>query len=171
MPPIKSAVVRDNKNPMVVMDTSKGKITIELFQDKAPITVKNFLRYVDAKHYDGTIFHRVVADFVIQGGLFDANLKQKATYQPIKNEAGNGLSNKRGTMAMALPTNPDTATAGFYINVKDNPSLIVCAGKDWNAVFGQVADKGSLAVVDAICRVNVPIENVIIRSARRAAKP
>src|ERR1700681_2662499 len=89
------------KNPVVVMDTSQGKITIELFAGKAPITVKNFLQYVDDKHYDGTIFHRVIPDFIIQGGGMEPGLKEKKTRAPIKNESFNGLSNERGTLAMA----------------------------------------------------------------------
>src|SRR5579871_3916937 len=87
-------------NPVVVMETSRGTIKIELFEDKAPKTVKNFLTYVDEKHYDGTIFHRIIADFMIQGGGFDANRKERGTHEPIKNESDNGLSNKRGTIAM-----------------------------------------------------------------------
>ena len=117
------AAAQDKKNPVVVMVTSMGRITVELYEDKAPITVKNFLTYVDDKHYDGTVFHRVIADFMIQGGGFDDNLKEKATYQPIKNEAGNGLENKRGTLAMARTSVPDSATAQFFINVTDNPFL------------------------------------------------
>src|SRR5262249_19059022 len=98
-------------NPMAIMETSQGTIKIELFEDKAPITVKNFLSYVDDKHYDGTVFHRVISDFMIQGGGFDADLSEKRTKEPIKNEAGNGLSNKRGTIAMARTNDPDSATA------------------------------------------------------------
>src|SRR5262245_974483 len=90
----------DKKNPVVVMDTSMGKIKVELFADKAPMTVKNFLQYVEDKHYDGTIFHRVIADFMIQGGGMEPGLKEKKTRDSIKNEAGNGLSNERGTIAM-----------------------------------------------------------------------
>src|ERR1700722_17580751 len=98
-------------NSVVEIDKSMGKIKAELYQDKAPITVKNFLRYVDEKHYDGTIFHHVISDFMIQGGGLDANSKEKPTYQGIKNEAGNGLPNKRGAIAMARTSDPDSATA------------------------------------------------------------
>src|SRR5262245_39411952 len=100
-----------DKNPVVVMDTSMGTIKIELDQEKAPITVKNFLGYVDDKFYDGTIFHRVIGNFMIQGGGFEPGMKQKETKDPIKNEAANGLSNERGTIAMARQSEPDTATA------------------------------------------------------------
>jgi peptidyl-prolyl cis-trans isomerase B (cyclophilin B) len=167
------------KNPVVVMDTSKGKITIELFEDKAPITVKNFLRYVDEKHYDNTIFHRVIPDFMIQGGGYDPNFKEKESYAPIKNEAGNGLSNKRGTVAMARTQVPDSATAQFFVNTKDNPFLDRANARDkvGYAVFGQVTD--GMDIVDAIRRVktgsraghnDVPEEDVIIRSVRRLDK-
>src|SRR5262249_62298572 len=108
-------------NPVVVMETSMGTIKIELYQNKAPITVTNFLKYVDEKHYDGTIFHRVIADFMIQGGGFEPGLKEKgAKHSPIKNEARNGLNNERGTIAMARLTQPDTATDQFFINVSAN---------------------------------------------------
>src|SRR5258706_7155530 len=100
-------------NPVIVMETSKGSIKIELFEDKSPITVKNFLTYVDDKHYDGLIFHRVMVDFMIQGGGFDGDSAEKKTREQIKNEAGNGLSNKRGTIAMARTNRPDSATAQF----------------------------------------------------------
>src|SRR5213594_623141 len=104
-------------NPVVVMETSAGTIKIELFEDKAPITVKNFLSYVDDKFYDGTIFHRVISDFMIQGGGLEPGFKQKKeTKDPIKNEADNGLSNKKYTIAMARTDDPDSATAQFFIN-------------------------------------------------------
>src|SRR5947209_9725896 len=129
------------KNPVVVIDTSVGKITAELFADKAPITVKNFLRYVDEKHYDGTIFHRVIPDFMIQGGGFDPGMKErKETHAPIQNEAGNGLSNERGTLAMARTNDPNSATDQFFINVKDNANLDRARAQDrvGYAVFGRV---------------------------------
>jgi cyclophilin family peptidyl-prolyl cis-trans isomerase len=173
------AAAQDKKNPVVVIDTSMGKITVELLEDKAPITVKNFLRYVDEKHYDGTIFHRVIADFMIQGGGFDTNFKEKETHAPIKNEAGNGLANKRGALAMARTNQPDSASAQFFINVKDNPFLDRANAKDnvGYAVFGQVID--GLDVVDKIRKVDtgdrkghedVPVQDVVIRSVRRAEK-
>jgi len=168
------AVSGDKKNPVVVMDTSVGKITIELFEDKAPVTVKNFLKYVDDKHYDGTIFHRVIADFMIQGGGFDTKFKEKETYKPIKNEAGNGESNKRGTIAMARTNNPDSATAQFFINVKDNTGLDRSGAKAGYAVFGKVTD--GMEVVDKIRKVetesrgahdDVPVKDVVIKSVKR----
>jgi cyclophilin family peptidyl-prolyl cis-trans isomerase len=169
------AAGQQTKNPVVVMVTSMGTVTIELYADKAPITVKNFLRYVDEKHYDGTIFHRVIPDFMVQGGGFEPGMKEKPTHEPIKNEAGNGLSNERGTIAMARTNDPDSATAQFYINVVNNPGLDRAGGKVGYAVFGKVID--GLDVVDKIRRVettkrmghaNVPAEDVIIRSVRRA---
>src|SRR5947209_210974 len=112
-----------DKNPVVVMETSKGTIKIELFADKSPITVKNFLQYVDDKFYDGTIFHRVIADFMIQGGGMEAGLKEKKARAPVKNEAANGLSNLRGTIALARMAAPDSGTCQFFINTKDNQFL------------------------------------------------
>ena len=162
-------------NPRVVVETSMGKITIELLENKAPITVKNFLKYVDDKHYDGTIFHRVIADFMIQGGGFEPGLKPKKTRAPIKNEAGNGLSNVRGTIAMARTEEPDSATAQFYINVVDNSKdLDRQPGSAGYAVFGQVVE--GMDVVDKIRGVetakiggakNVPVKDVLIKSVRR----
>ncbi len=106
-------------NPHVILDTSFGKIELELEAEKAPITVKNFLSYVDAERYDGTIFHRVIPDFMVQGGGFDSYMQQKATNPPIKNEADNGLKNDRGTVAMARTQAPDSATMQFFINDAD----------------------------------------------------
>ena len=111
------------KNPVVTIDTSMGTIKVELFEDKAPMTVKNFLGYVDKKFYDGTIFHRVMPGFMIQGGGFEPGMSEKKTGSPIKNEAENGLSNTRGTIAMARRPTPDSATAQFFINLKDNAFL------------------------------------------------
>src|SRR5437773_5347530 len=105
-----------DKNPVVVMETSKGTIKIELFADKAPITVKNFLSYVDDKFYDGTIFHRVIPNFMIQGGGMLPGMEEKNTRGSIKNESDNGLDNRRGTVAMARTNMPDSATAQFFIN-------------------------------------------------------
>jgi peptidyl-prolyl cis-trans isomerase A (cyclophilin A) len=162
------------KNPIVVIDTSMGKVTLELFSAKAPLSVKNFLKYVDDKHYDGTIFHRVIPDFMIQGGGMEPGLKEKDTRAPIKNESANGLSNERGTIAMARTNEPDSATAQFYINVKDNPALDGSATKAGYAVFGKVID--GMEAVDRIRRVDtgtvgghrdVPLQDVVIRSARR----
>jgi cyclophilin family peptidyl-prolyl cis-trans isomerase len=163
------------KNPVVVMDTSAGKITVELFADKAPITAKNFLRYVDEKFYDGTIFHRVIASFMIQGGGMEPGLKEKKTHEPIKNEASNGVKNERGTIAMARTNNPNSATAQFFINVENNSrGLDPAPGKAGYAVFGKVID--GMDVVDKIRRVqttsrgghdDVPTQDVMIRSVRR----
>ena len=110
-------------NPVVIVDTSMGAIKAELYEDKAPITVKNFLSYVDKKHYDGKVFHRVIEDFMIQGGGFDKDLKEHKTDPAIKNESTNGLKNERGTLAMARTNQPDSATAQFFINVKNNDFL------------------------------------------------
>ncbi len=170
---------QEAKNPRVIMDTSAGKITIELYADKAPVSVKNFLQYVDDKHYDGTIFHRVIADFMIQGGGFEPGLKQKKTREPIKNEGGNGVKNERGTIAMARTGDPDSATAQFYINTVNNKNLDRANASDsvGYAVFGKVID--GMDVVDAIRRVDtgvqsgfkdVPVKDVVIRSVRRVTK-
>jgi len=165
------------KNPVVEFDTSMGKIKVELFADKSPITVKNFLKYVDDKHYDGTIFHRVISNFMIQGGGMLPGLKEKKTGAPIKNESSNGLSNKRGTIAMARLPDADSATAQFFINVKDNPGLNKSEDSAGYADFGQVIQ--GMDVVDKIKEVktgrqggheDVPLEDVVIRSVRRVAK-
>ena len=157
-------------NPMVLMKTSKGDLTIELDAAKAPISVKNFLAYVDAKFYDGTIFHRVIPGFMIQGGGLNAEFVEKQTRAPIKNESGNGLSNLRGTIAMARMEDLNSATAQFYINHVNNPSL----DSYKYAVFGKVI-KG-LDVVDAIAAVptatikgyeNAPRQTIAILSVRR----
>ncbi len=163
-------------NPQVVMKTGKGDITIELFADKAPETVKNFLSYVDQKFYDGTIFHRVIKGFMIQGGGFTADMHQKPTQPPIKNEAGNGLKNSRGTLAMARTADINSATCQFFINLKDNSFL---DHKDeaegfGYCVFGKVL--AGMDIVDAIAEVptmtkgmyrDVPRETVAIVSVRR----
>ena len=123
----------------VSMSTSKGDIVIELDREHAPITVDNFLAYVKKGHYDGTIFHRVMPDFMIQGGGFDAAMRQRSTAAPIRNEASNGLSNRRGTIAMARTTMPNSATAQFFINVVDNgPKLDPGPRSAGYAVFGHV---------------------------------
>jgi cyclophilin family peptidyl-prolyl cis-trans isomerase len=166
-------VGQEKEAPVVVMDTSLGKIKIELYPKKAPITVKNFLRYVDEKHYDGTIFHRVVPGFVIQGGGLLPNGREKPTHEPIKNEAGNGLSNQRGTIAMARTDEPDSATAQFYINLKNNTFLDRAEEKAGYAVFGRVIE--GMDVVDKIASVETgvgaresrPVEDVVIKSVRR----
>jgi len=166
------------KVPKVIMKTSLGDITIELYADKAPITVKNFLDYAEAKHYDGTIFHRVIPAFMIQGGGFTAAMQQKPTRAPIKNEAGNGLKNTPGTIAMARTGVVDSATAQFFINTKENPALDhrdeTPAGFGY-AVFGKVT--AGMDVVKKIESVstttkgphqNVPADAVVIESVRVA---
>lgn len=165
------------KNPMVLMETSLGNVKIELDQAKAPVSVKNFLSYVDEKFYDGTIFHRVISSFMIQGGGFTADMQQKPTKAPIKNEAGNGLSNKRGTLAMARTMVVDSATAQFFINVVDNDFLDHRDNSSQGfgyAVFGKVIE--GMDVVDKIKSVktgnkmgfqDVPMEAVVINSIKR----
>lgn len=170
-------------NPVVVIDTSMGKIKVELFEDKSPITAKNFLGYVDDKFYDGTIFHRVMAkensdrDFMIQGGGFEPGMKEKKTKETIKNEASNGVSNMRGTLAMARTNDPDSASAQFFINVADNKFLDKSGRSAGYAVFGKVLE--GMDVVDKIKAVktgdkgghgNVPLEDVMIKTIRRDDK-
>jgi cyclophilin family peptidyl-prolyl cis-trans isomerase len=161
-------------NTVVVMDTSMGEVKIELFDDDAPMTVKNFLGYVDSKHYDGTVFHRIIQDFMIQGGNFTPEGKEKRSGAPIKNESHNGVLNKRGTLAMARTDDPNSATDQFFINVVDNKMLDRnTSGKDFQpgyAVFGKVI--GGMDVVDKIRMVktgpnDVPLEPVVIKSIRR----
>jgi cyclophilin family peptidyl-prolyl cis-trans isomerase len=164
----------DSQSNVVTLETSMGDIVVELDRQAAPVTVKNFLEYVQAGFYDGTIFHRVIPGFMIQGGGLTADLKKKNTRSPIVNEAWNGRSNARGTIAMARTGDPDSATSQFFINHKDNAPLdyvdIAHAGY---AVFGKVTQ--GMDVVDAIAAVktttqngtqNVPVEPVIIKSAK-----
>jgi cyclophilin family peptidyl-prolyl cis-trans isomerase len=165
-------------NPVVVMTTNKGSVEIELYPDKAPVSVENFLSYVDSGFYDGTIFHRVIPDFMIQGGGYDADRNRKETRPPIKNEADNGLKNTVGTIAMARTSAPDSATAQFFINVKDNAFLDHkgTTPQGWGyAVFGKVVS--GMDVVEAIensptsdgggAFKNLPTEPVIIESMKR----
>ncbi|UCD77241.1 MAG: peptidyl-prolyl cis-trans isomerase [Desulfobacterales bacterium] len=171
-----SALTADN-NPKVALDTSKGAIVLELFPDKAPETVKNFLSYVDAKFYDGTIFHRVIPNFMIQGGGFAADMKRKTTQAPIKNEADKGLKNDRGTISMARTGDPHSATAQFFINTVNNDFLNHKSKtqQGWGyAAFGKVVE--GMDAVDAISAVktttrgpyrDVPVEPVVIKSAKR----
>ena len=135
-------------NPRVLMKTSDGDITIELFADKAPVTVQNFLQYAEEGYYDGTVFHRVISNFMIQGGGFTAALEEKPTREPIINESRNKLHNTRGTLAMARTSDPDSATAQFFINQRSNLRLDWSPGKDGYAVFGEVID--GMQVVDII---------------------
>jgi len=142
----------ESKNPTAVIHTSMGDITLELFAERAPLTVENFVHYATSGFYDGTIFHRVVSDFMIQGGGFTADMMQKPTAEPIVNEANNGLSNTRGTIAMARSGNPHSATSQFFINVQDNTGLDYSgqnSSRAWGyAVFGHVTQ--GMEVVDAI---------------------
>jgi cyclophilin family peptidyl-prolyl cis-trans isomerase len=163
------------ENPVVAINTSVGTIKVELFPDKAPGTVKNFLDYADDKFYDGTIFHRVIKTFMIQGGGMEQGLREKRTKAPIKNESANGLSNQRGTIAMARTNVPDSATSQFFINVKDNTFLDKAQAQDGvgYCVFGKVID--GMDVVDKIKDVktrrgDVPLEDVVIKSIRRVEK-
>jgi cyclophilin family peptidyl-prolyl cis-trans isomerase len=162
-------------NPRVVLETTEGDITLELYADKAPASVENFLAYVRNDHYDGTIFHRVIPNFMIQGGGFDKGLRRKSTREPIRNEADNGLANLRGSVAMARTSEPHSATAQFFINTVDN-SALDHTGTDspraWGyAVFGKVVD--GMAVVDRIESLetkasggmgNLPVNTVVIQN-------
>jgi peptidyl-prolyl cis-trans isomerase A (cyclophilin A) len=158
----------------VKLATSMGDITIALDKAKAPKTVENFVAYVKAGHYDGTVFHRVIADFMIQGGGMDAEMKEKATKPPIPLESGNGLSNARGTIAMARTGDPNSATSQFFINVADNARLDKAQARDGNgyAVFGKVVS--GMDIVDKIRAVevapkspheHVPVKPVVIKKA------
>lgn len=164
------------KNPMVVAKTSMGTFTIELYEEKAPITVKNFLKYVDSKFYDGTIMHRVIPTFVIQGGGFTPDMMKKATAPPIENEATNGLKNLKYTLSMARTSEVNSATCQFFINVKDNPALdhtdTTARGYGY-AVFGKVVE--GTEVIDKIRDVktttkspykDVPVTPVVIETMR-----
>ena len=160
---------------MIKLHTNHGVITLELFEDKAPQTAANFKEYVKKGHYDGTIFHRVISNFMIQGGGFEPDMKQKSVGTPIKNEASKALSNKVGTIAMARTNDPHSATAQFFINVKDNDFLDHSSftPQGWGyAVFGQVTE--GMDVVESIKAVatgsraghqDVPKEDVIIEKA------
>jgi cyclophilin family peptidyl-prolyl cis-trans isomerase len=162
-----SAAAQDN--PVVVMDTSMGTIAIELFGEDAPISVENFLSYVDDGHYDGVIFHRVIQGFMIQGGRFTPSMSPRPTRAPIRNEAANGLTNQRYTLAMARTAEVDSATDQFFINTVDNDFLNHQVRDYGYAVFGRVID--GTDVVDRIestpASNSVPNEPVIIESARR----
>ncbi len=163
------------KNPVVTLETNMGTIEIELNEAKAPVTVKNFLTYVDEKFYDGLIFHRVISGFMIQGGGFDEKIQEKKTKAPIKNEGKNGLTNDTGTIAMARTADPDSATAQFFINVNDNSSLNYPSPDGHGyAVFGKVTS--GMHVVNRIKLVktgnvhghaDVPMDSVVIKTARR----
>jgi peptidyl-prolyl cis-trans isomerase B (cyclophilin B) len=170
-----STTAQKGKSTMVKLHTNHGIITIKLDAEKAPNTVKNFLEYVNSGFYDNTVFHRVIDGFMIQGGGFEVGMKQKPTNDPIKNEANNGLSNENYTVAMARTNDPHSATAQFFINVKNNSFLNFSAenSQGWGyCVFGKVVE--GIEVVDAIKKVktgnkgfhqDVPTEDVIITKA------
>ena len=164
-------------NPLVLLETTSGDILLELFPEQAPRPVENFLRYVDEGFYSGTIFHRVIKDFMIQGGGFTLRLEEKSARAPIVNEAENRLSNKRGALAMARTSDPHSATAQFFINQVDNPELDFREASEEGygyCVFGQVTD--GLEVLDKICKLKVknagphealPVDSVLITAASR----
>ena len=163
-------------NPVAVLDTSMGLIKIELYPNRAPVSVENFIKYAEEKHYDGTIFHRVIFDFMVQGGGYTPGelgpQRRKDRFPPIKNESDNGLKNERGTVAMARTSEADSATSEFFINVKDNPALDPVKENPGYAVFGKVVD--GMDVVDRIRRVktdvtdtgmkDVPVSPVLIKT-------
>jgi len=159
---------------MIRFETTLGDFTIELFDKEAPLSAQNFLDYAEAGHFDGTVFHRVIPGFVIQGGGMTADMKQKPTRTPIRNEADNGLKNRRGTLSMARTNDPHSATSQFFVNLVDNAFLDPGRGGAGYAVFGHVTD--GMAVVDAIAKVqtgrkgghdDVPLEPVVVKSAKR----
>lgn len=164
-------------HPRVSLDTSQGTIVLELYPEEAPKTVDNFLGYVESGHFDGTLFHRVIPGFMIQGGGYTEDLAQKPTGDPIENEADNGLGNERGTVAMARTSDPHSATAQFFINLADNPHLNHTGknARGWGyTVFARVVE--GTDVVDAIAAVPtrrqgpheaLPTEPVVIRSAEK----
>ena len=163
---------------MLLFKTSKGEFTVQLFDKQAPVSVENFLRYADEGFFDGTIFHRVIAGFMIQGGGLTADMKNKPGHEPIKNEAANGLKNKRGTLSMARTNDINSATSQFFISVVDNDFLDHRPGNYGYAVFGRIAS--GMEVVDAIAAVktgkkgmydDVPLETVVIESVTRVEAP
>lgn len=166
-----------SENPVVLLETSSGDILVELFADKAPETVANFLEYVDSGFYANTIFHRVIKNFMIQGGGMGARMDEKPTRAPVKNEADNGVKNERGTIAMARTMDPNSATAQFFINIVDNEFLNHSepTTQGWGyCAFGKVTE--GMDVVDKIAKVktksagmhdDVPVDMVLITSASR----
>lgn len=168
-------------NPMVIMKTNMGTMKIELFEKEAPITVKNFLAYVDKKFYDGTTFHRIVPGFVIQGGGFDKDMMKKVTLDPIKNEAGNGLKNLKGTLSMARTGVVNSATSQFFVNLKDNDALDHKDETDRGfgyAVFGKVVEGMDVVAKIAAAKTtvksgmkDVPEKPIVIESVTRVTPP
>jgi peptidyl-prolyl cis-trans isomerase A (cyclophilin A)/peptidyl-prolyl cis-trans isomerase B (cyclophilin B) len=164
------------KNPLVRFETSHGDFSVEVDEESAPISAQNFLRYVDEGYYDGTIFHRVIPGFMVQGGGFAADMEHKPGHAPIRNEANNGLRNLRGSLAMARTNDLHSATSQFFVNLVDNSFLDHRTGNFGYAVFGRVV--GGIDVIDKIAKVktgrrqghdDVPSESVLIKSARRTA--
>ena len=175
-PPVSSTpqpTAKAMPHPVDTIKTSLGSIELELFPDKAPKTVENFLAYVKAGHYDGSVFHRVIVGFMVQGGGFDKGMNKKSTRAPVVNEAGNGLKNLTGTIAMARTSDPDSATAQFFINVADNESLNRATGNAGYTVFGKV-----VAGLDVVKKLeaaptstqngmrDVPVTQLVIESVR-----
>jgi cyclophilin family peptidyl-prolyl cis-trans isomerase len=159
---------------MIRFETSHGDFTVELYEEDAPQTVANFLRYVDEGFFEGTIFHRIVPGFVIQGGGLTSDLSQKKTHPPVRNEAGNGVRNQRGTLSMARTDEIHSATSQFFVNLADNDFLDQRPGQYGYAVFGHVTE--GMEVIDKIAKVStgkrkghsdVPTQDVLIKSARR----
>lgn len=166
------------ENPQVVMQTSHGNIVLELFEKESPVTVANFLSYVDKKFYDNTIFHRVISNFMIQGGGFTIAMEEKPTDDPIANESKNRLHNERGTIAMARTSDPDSATAQFFINVRMNIPLDYRMGEAGYTVFGKVIE--GMDSVDDIAsqetrmlagQQDVPKQAIVIESVRQLTNP
>jgi cyclophilin family peptidyl-prolyl cis-trans isomerase len=161
---------------MIRFETTLGAFVVELFEKEAPLSAQNFLEYAESGHFDNTVFHRVIPGFVIQGGGMTADMKQKPTRDPIRNEADNGLKNRRGTLSMARTNDPHSATSQFFVNLVDNAFLDPGRGGAGYAVFGHVVE--GMSVVDAIAKVktgrkgmhdDVPVEPVVVTSARRVA--
>jgi cyclophilin family peptidyl-prolyl cis-trans isomerase len=169
LPPLAVAEEAPASNPAVIIKTSEGEITVELNPEKAPVTVENFLGYVDSGYYNGTIFHRVIPNFMIQGGGFLPDMVQKETGDPVVNESKNRLHNLRGTIAMARTNDPDSATSQFFINQRSNLQLDWAPGREGYTVFGEVTD--GLNVMDFIASAptgkvgrmgDVPVEPIMI---------
>lgn len=161
---------------MIRFETSLGSFTVELFEQEAPVTTRNFLDYVDAGHFDGTVFHRVIPGFVIQGGGLGADMRQRPTRAPIRNEADNGLKNRRGTLSMARTNDPHSATSQFFVNLVDNAFLDPGRGGAGYAVFGCVTE--GMDVIDRIAAVktgskaghqDVPLTPIEVTSAKRTS--
>ena len=184
IPTAVSAAEEQLDNPRVLMKTTDGDIVIELYAEKSPVTVANFLSYVDAGYYDGTVFHRVISNFMIQGGGFTTEMKEKPTRDPIVNESSNKLHNTRGTLAMARTSDPNSATAQFFINQRSNLRLDWTPGNEGYTVFGEVVE--GMQVVDMIALTetgaasvetsrgpavfqDVPVKPIVVLSVSRMA--